>query len=165
MKTLITSAILFTALAVNAIVIDLGITTSTPASQKHTLDRLNGQINIYNAAFDTDLATAVMVDSINVDGITKETIAVDIDVTGWSYLSLKWANIEQHYWVGAIDGVITFDSTSFNRNGKMQGLSGYSLFNPTTSNVPDATNTGGILAAAALLISFCKSARGRYQRS
>ena len=165
MKTLITSAILFTALAANAIVIDLGITTAQPASQQHTLDRLNGQIDFYNATSDPDLAQAVLVDSINVDGITKETSAVDIDVTGWSYLSLKWANIEQHYWIGAIDGVITFTSTSFNQNGKMRSLSGYSLFNPTTSNVPDATNTGGILAAAALLISFCKSGRNRYQRS
>lgn len=153
LKTLIAAAVLTSALAAQAVIIDLGITAGSPASQTHTLTRLNGQIDIYNAANNPDLPEALAAgstDTVTPGGGTS----IDLDITGWSYLSLKWGNDEQHYYIGDDSGVVTFNSTVFNENSPRRpalGLSGYSLFNPgTTTTVPDA-GTSVMLLGAGLL--------------
>jgi hypothetical protein len=152
-KTIVAAAILSSALAAQAVIIDLGITAGSPASQAHTLSRLNGQINIYNAAFNPDLPAALLAgstDTVTPGGGTS----IALDITGWSYLSLKWGNSEQHYYIGDDSGVVTFNSTVFNENSRRRpalGLSGYSFFNPgTTTKVPDA-GTSVLLLGAGLL--------------
>jgi hypothetical protein len=157
-KTIVAAAVLTSALAAQAVIIDLGITAGSPASQAHTLSRLNGQINIYNAAFNPDLPAALLAgstDTVTPGGGTS----IALDITGWSYLSLKWGNDEQHYYIGDDSGVVTFNSTVFNligpphnrRPGPFLGLSGYSFFNPgTTTKVPDA-GTSVLLLGAGLL--------------
>jgi len=127
--------------------IDLGITTGQPADLASELVRLNGQIDIYNAAHNPDLPAAVLAgNSGQIDTPTGPT-SINLDVTGWTYLKLKWGNKDQFYFVGDETGVLTFDSTVPNPAGKgFKGLSHYVFYNPTS--VPDAGSSLAFLGLA-----------------
>jgi hypothetical protein len=126
--------------------IDLGQTAGNPANPPNVLVRLNDQITIYNNANTPDLPTAVLAGTMGQGHLTG--LSITLDVTGWTYLSLKWADTDQFYYVGNDSGDITFDSTVFNSNNKPQNLSGYDFFNPTTKTVPDFGSTALMLGAA-----------------
>jgi len=103
-----------------------GFTSS--AYETNDLVRLNDQITIYNNSNTPDLPTAV---SAGGKGPIKATgLSITLDVTGWTYLSLKWADTDQFYYVGNDSGDITFDSTVDNKQGVPQNLSGYDFFKP-----------------------------------
>jgi hypothetical protein len=157
-KSLIAILALSGAFSAQAIPIDLGTQNGAPADQGSRLNRLNTQIDIYNAANNPDLPDAVLAGSFESGSQTGTTIS--IDVTGWTYLVLKWSNNDRYWYVGGDTGVISFPSTSFNQNNQPQDLSGYSLFNPT-SRVPDAGTTlvllgGSLIGLGALRRRFSK---------
>jgi hypothetical protein len=129
-----------------AVPIDLGQTTGSPADLSDALTRLNGQITLYNIANDPDLPTAVLAGGLG--PITATGTSTVLDVTGWTYLCLKWADTDQFYYVGNDSGLLTFNSTVFNGNGQPQGLSGYDFFNPKSSSVPDGGSAAMMLGAA-----------------
>jgi hypothetical protein len=141
--------------------IDLGITAGQPANQEDRLDRLNGQIDAYNlgGGDHTPLPEAVLPGSVKQD-VGGDMKSFTIDVSGWDYLVLKWGNKDQHYFVGDVTGDQTFDSTVLNPSGRGLGLSGYSLFNPGTTRVPDGGASlillGAGLGALGLIRRFVK---------
>jgi VPDSG-CTERM motif len=127
-------------------IIDLGQTDSSPANLANEVVRLQGQIDIYNAANDPDLPDAVLAGAVQVSNLTGTSI--DVDITGWTYIKLAWDGRDQFYFVGDETGVLTFNSTVFNQNGQPQNLSHYALFNPTGVGVPDGGTTVMLLGAA-----------------
>jgi hypothetical protein len=129
-------------------IIDLGQTDSSPADLQSELDRLNGQIDIYNAANDPDLAAAVLAGAFKVDASSDGITSIDIDITGFAYIKLAWDGKDQFYFVGDETGVQTFDSTVFNQNNQPQALSHYALFNPGGNGVPDGGSTVALLGVA-----------------
>jgi hypothetical protein len=122
----------------NAIPIYLGSQAGEPASAEQRLVRLNQQIDLYNSTYSPDLPTAVIEGNSQIEDQTGTSITVD--VTGWSYLVLKWAHDDFYWYVGGDTGSLLFESQSFNEKGNAQDLSGYGLFNPTT-RVPDGAST------------------------
>jgi hypothetical protein len=145
---IITGAALLFAANVNAAIINLGQADGSPADAQSQLDRLNIQINIYNAANNPDLAAAVLLGALTGQANGSGVLNINVDVTGWSYLVLKWANTDQFYYLNGATGVVNFASTVFNGNGQPQGLSGYSLFNPGRTTVPDGGSSVLMLGAA-----------------
>ena len=123
--------------------IDLGITTGQPSGLANELVRLNQQIDAYNAANNPDLPAAVLAGAVDTQTPTGPT-SIDVDITGWTYIKLKWNGNDQFYYVGDETGVLHFDSTIFNKgSGQPEGLSHYALFNPTS--VPDAGSSLALL--------------------
>ena len=133
---------------VSATIIDLGITTGQPADLQSELTRLNGQIDLYNASHDPDLETATLAGAVEVDTPLGPT-SIDVDVTGFCYIKLKWDGHDQFYFVGDDPGSHTFNSTVFNTgNGSPEGLSHYVLYNCEHNNVPDSGTTAMLLGSA-----------------
>jgi hypothetical protein len=131
-----------------AAIIDLGITTGQPADLQSELDRLNGQIDLYNASHDPDLETAILAGAVEVDTPTGP-VSIDVDVTGFCYIKLKWDGHDQFYFVGDDPGIQHFDSTVFNTgNGNPEGLSHYVLYKCEGNNVPDSGTTAMLLGSA-----------------
>ncbi|MBN1569549.1 MAG: hypothetical protein JXA73_17020 [Acidobacteria bacterium] len=125
---------------------DLGLWTPPGGAQDAAaqLAFLNSTVlPAYNAAYDPDLPAAVYgTDNIEEGDVYRgvsfgdETILITLDVSGWTYLKLKWDGMWQFYYVaGLSDEPITFYSTAFNKNDEPQALSHYTYFGPTT--VPD----------------------------
>lgn len=145
LKSFLLAAALLSGLpSANATIIDLGQTIGSPASLSTEVARLNGQIDIYNLANSASLSYATLVGSpaqVNASGTS-----ITLDVTGWSYLLLKWANTDQFYYVGGNSGSLLFNSTVLNQNEQPQDLSGYEFFN--SANVPDGGSTAMMLGAA-----------------
>ena len=139
----------------HAVLIDLGQAGGNPANQESRLDRLNDRIDLYNADTDPDLPEAELEGSFKTD--SDAGTSVDIDVTGWSYLVLKWANLDHYWYVGDASGVLTFTSTVFNQNDQPQDISGFSLFNPgdepPPNTVSDSGATFGLLGLAVAMIA------------
>ncbi len=140
-------------------VIDLGIYTkadlfavtgSNGADVANELAFLNlGIIPTYNAANNPDIPTATLGDSTgNTSGGGGTSIT--LDVTGWTYLLLKWDGEFQYIYLHGESGLMTFNSTVFNTAGQPQGLSGYVFFGPT---VPDGGATIFLLGAALIGLS------------
>jgi hypothetical protein len=128
-------------------IIDLGQTQSNPANLANEVVRLQGQIDTYNAANNTDLPDAELAGAVQVSNLTGTSISIDI--TGWTYIKLAWDGMDQFYYVGDETGVLTFNSTVFNQNGEPQNLSHYALFNPfTPPGVPDGGTTVMLLGVA-----------------
>jgi hypothetical protein len=127
-------------------IIDLGQTDSSPANLANEVVRLQGQIDLYNAANDPDLPDATLVGAVQVQASSDGLTSIDIDITGWTYIKLAWDGVDQFYFVGDETGVLTFNSTVFNNQGQPQALSHYALFNPT--GVPDGGTTVMLLGAA-----------------
>jgi hypothetical protein len=134
--------------------IDLGQAPGSPANLSSVLGRLNTAITAYNALYNPDLAAAVLAGAVanTSSGVTT----ININITGWSYIALKWADTDQFYYVGADTGTLTFNSTVFNQNSQAQCLSGYSLFNPGVTNhtVPDGGSTALLLGSALSSLSL-----------
>jgi hypothetical protein len=139
------AVLLATVIGAGAIPINLGQTTGSPASFANDLSRLNVQITAYNSLNTPALPTAVSAGGIGPISATGTSIV--LDVTGWTYLSLKWADTDQFYYVGNDSGDLTFNSTVFNGNGQPQNLSGYDFFNPVNASVPDGGLTVVMLGA------------------
>lgn len=119
----------------SAVPIDLGTTTGQPASASEAMNRLNAQIALYNAANGMDLESAVLAGAEKTE-VPGGSTSFLIDVTGWSYLVLKFGPLNQHFYVGDDTGEQSF-TTRF-------GLSNYVFFNPLgepPASVPDAGNT------------------------
>jgi len=87
----------------------------------------------------------------------------NIDVTGWTYLMVKWSDNAYYYYVGGLTGTHTIvNDVEFNKNGVAQNASHYRFFGPEpTTDVPDAGSSvillGGALAALAGMSRFRKS--------
>ena len=122
----------------SATIIDLGQTESNPANLPNILDRLQGRIDLYNASHDPDLVDAVLAGAAKTD---QGGLAIDIDVTGWTFLVLAWDGKDQMYFVGDETGIQHFESTVFNQNDKPQALSHYALFNVHGVATPDGGTT------------------------
>lgn len=74
----------------------------------------------------------------------SEDISYTVDVTGYTYLLGKFANLVSHVWyIGDLSGDQTLPEN-------VRGLSHITLFNATTSEVPDA-GTSVMLLGAGLL--------------
>ncbi len=133
---------------VSATIIDLGITTGEPASIAAEFARLTVQIDLYNASHDPDLDPATIAGATEVDTPLGPT-SIDVNVTGFCYIKLKWDGKDQFYFVGDDPGVQHFDSTVFNTgNGNPEGLSHYVLYNCEHNNVPDSGMTAILLGGA-----------------
>ena len=133
-------------ISAGAVPIDLGQTIGSPADFNSALGRLNTQINIYNVANNPDLPLAVAAGGIG--PINATGLSIQLNVTGWTYLCLKWADTDQFYYVGGDTGLLTFNSTVFNTDNRPQGLSGYDFFNPKSTTVPDGGSSMMMLGAA-----------------
>jgi hypothetical protein len=166
-KTLLAIAAICVAVTfqAQAHLVDLGITTGQPASLVEELARLNGQIDAYNAlnpaGGHAPLPDAVLAGAFTEDLPDPTPTSYTIDVTGWDYLVMKWGNKNQHYYIGDLTGDQTFNSTVFNKgSGAGLGLSGYSLFNPGTTSLPDGGASlmllGASLGALGLVRRFVK---------
>jgi hypothetical protein len=129
----------------SATIINLGQTESNPANLENILDRLQGQIDLYNGTHDPDLLDAVLAGAEKTD---VGGLSIDIDVTGWTYLELAWDGKDQFYYVGDETGIQHFQSTVFNKHGVPQALSHYALFNPHGVPTPDGGTTVMLLGAA-----------------
>jgi len=116
-------------------VIDLGaytsdeiqaVTGSPSASESNELAFLQYLITGYNADNDPNLPDATFgTDNINTPQGPKE---FDLDLSGWSYVLLKYGNNFQYYFIEP--------GTSVEHFGPFEnGLSHYTFFNPTA--VPD----------------------------
>ena len=130
---------------VSATIIDLGQTTGQPADIDSEFARLTGQINLYNTNNDPDLPAAIRAGAVEVDTPTGPT-SVDVDVTGFCYIKLKWDGVDQFYFVGDDPGLQHFDSTVFNSgNGNPEGLSHYVLYKCEGQTTPDGGATAALL--------------------
>jgi hypothetical protein len=80
---------------------------------------------------------------------------ISIDVTGWSFLVLKWGEINYHFYVGDSSGVQTFKGTA--------PLASYSTFFAASVpvSVPDAGSSALLLAAGVLPLAVF---RRRFRR-
>ncbi len=106
---------------------------------------LNDAIDAYNASHNPDLPEATYgTDNIDYGGVTSVTL----DVSGWTYIKLKWDGMYQFYYIAGEDEV-TFDSTVFNQNDQPQALSHYTLFGPTS--VPDGDPSTLVLLGVAVM--------------
>lgn len=131
-----------------AVPINLGQTTGSPASPSDELTRLDGQISSYNSANSASLPTGTITgDSGDVTTGSGGT-SITVNVSGWDYIVLKWADTDQYYYIGTTTGNYTFNSTVFNGNDQPQALSHYALFNPVSTSVPDGGSTALLLGAA-----------------
>jgi hypothetical protein len=127
-------------ISASATPINLGQATGSPADDGSILVRLNSAITAYNLVNTPHLPTAILSGAL--DGSANGVTSVAVNITGWAYIALKWADTDQFYYVGGSTGTLTFNSTVFNGNGQPQALSGYTLFNPgTPSTTPDAAST------------------------
>ena len=148
---ILSATVLFSA-STQATPINLGQADGSPADLQSALDRLNTAISAYNAVYNPDLPAAVLAGAIA--GSATGVTSVNVDITGWAYIVLKWANTDQYYYVGGDTGVLTFNSTVFNQNQVPQNLSGYSLYNPGTRTVPDGGFTVLLLGSAVSVLSL-----------
>jgi hypothetical protein len=92
-------------------------------------------------------------------GATGTSLA--IDVTGWTYLMVKWANDSYYYYVAGLGEVDVVNDVVFNDNGKAQNASHYRLFVGNDRNVPDGGLTLGLLG---LGLTFVEGLRRRINR-
>jgi hypothetical protein len=117
-------------------VIDLGKYDIGPASEANELNYLNNIIiPAYNLANDPDLPLATY-GTDNSPTAPGGTNSITLDVSGWSYILLKWGTMSQYYYIEPGTTSFTFDSTVFNTgSGAPLGLSHYTFFGPTA--VPD----------------------------
>ncbi|MGE3310231.1 MAG: hypothetical protein AB7O66_09705, partial [Limisphaerales bacterium] len=122
-------------------------TPGSPSSLEREAQRLDHFINLHNGDPSTapDGNTYVSVAGANVpttdlpeaDGtstgqIQGGWISASIDVTGWEYLMVKWANNAFYYFVGDLTGVHTLlNDVQFNKKGVAQEASHYRLFGGT----------------------------------
>lgn len=103
--------------------------------------------------------TTLSADSLVNQGQTSASgKSLSVNVTGYTYLLVKWGNVDELYYVGGVDGLISF-SNDVNNNG----ASHYDLFTGTSpqpqdqqhSPAPEAASTmmllGGALTSLALV--------------
>ena len=139
--------ILAATLTSHAIPINLGQTGGSPAGPSDELVRLDNQISMYDEAYDANLPAGTLTGSPG--QVAGSGTAISLNVTGWDYILLKWADTDQFYYLGTTTGSVTFDSTVFNGNNQPQALSHYEFFNPyTPTSVPDGGSTAVLLGAA-----------------
>ena len=81
----------------------------------------------------------------NVDGTT-------ISVTGFTYLLAKYGTRAEVWYIGGLTGSQTIPLTGSNGNG----TSHYSLYNLTTTQVPDGGVTAGLLGLAMLGVGYLR---------
>ena len=143
-----------------AALIDLGYTGGQPASVAAELNRLNGQIGVYNLANDPDLTLAT---SPLWGGIKTETpnggTSITLDLNGEGYLLLKYGPVDRFYYFN-FDTLTaqTFNSDVYDFNNyefpfatpNAAGLSHYTTFTP----VPEPATWW---AGACLLLPFAAS--------
>jgi hypothetical protein len=116
-------------------VIDLGVydknaveavTGSPSASIENETEFLNYLIGQYNILNDPDLAMATFgTDNIDTPAGPK---SFDLDLTGWSYVLLKYGDNFQYYYIEPGTTSVSFGPLRY-------GLSHYAFFGPTA--VPD----------------------------
>lgn len=115
-------------------------------SEKDQLAVLNAWLFEYNATTEPDLPAPATYGSENIgfpkDGLTT----IDLDVSGFNYLKIKWSGKWQYYYIGGLTGEYRFDSTVKNQNGKDQAGSHYTFFMPT--RVPDGGATLWLMGSA-----------------
>jgi len=117
--------------------IDLGV-YDAPNNPENELTLLNSLIPTYNLANDPDLPLALGFEKTeNQSGISNE-----IDLTGWSYIGLKYATSIQYWYVAGLDSW-TFTTP--------QDLSHYTLFGPEPTNKTPEAGATAILLGTALL--------------
>jgi protein with PEP-CTERM/exosortase system signal len=79
---------------------------------------------------------------------------LNLDVTNWTYLLAKYADVS---YVWNVANLTTVDIPATLNNGQGNGLSHYILFNPTTpTGVPDGGTTAGLLGLAMLGIGYLR---------
>ncbi len=85
--------------------------------------------------------------------------SLSIDVTGWTYLLVKWASNDYFYYVGDLTGVVTVNNdVQFNPgNGRPQNASHYRLFNDDPgTRVPDGGTTVALLGLGMLGVAAAR---------
>jgi len=143
----ISLAMLASTVTSHAIPINLGQTGGEPASPGDELTRLDNQISMYDEEHDANLPAGTLTGSPG--QVSGSGTAITLNVTGWDYILLKWADTDQFYYLGTTTGNVTFDSTVFNNNDQPQALSHYEFFDPVANpSVPDGGSTVMLLGAA-----------------
>lgn len=88
--------------------------------------------------------------------------SASVDVTGWTYLVAKYGTAAHVWYVGDLTGAQDVPLNGFGgfhpKTGEPQinGQSHYSLYNPTTTTVPDGGATAGLLGLAMLGLGYLR---------
>lgn len=137
--------------SLRANIIDLGIwdIPSGGENAAKELAFLNSTVlPAYNATHNPDLAVATF-GTENINAQNDNILSIELDLTGWSYLKLKWGHQWQFYSVAGENGSTLFASTVLNPNGfEYQALSHYTFFGPETAHTPDGGSTLLLLGSA-----------------
>lgn len=150
---------LFITINAKANIIDLGAwdIPSGGESAAKELAFLNSTVlPAYNAAHNPDLLAATFgTENINVPD--DDILSIALDVTGWSYVKLKWGKQWQFYSVAGESGSILFASTVLNPNEiDYQALSHYTFFGPETVHTPDGGSTLLLLGSALIGVGLIR---------
>lgn len=149
---------LFITVNAKANLIDLGvwdIPSGGESAAKELLFLNSTVLPAYNLAHNPDLVAATFgTENFNVpdDGV----LSIELDVTGWSYLKLKWGHQWQFYSVAGESGSILFASTVYNSNDEYQDLSHYTFFGPETVHTPDGGSTLLLLGSALIGVGLIR---------
>jgi hypothetical protein len=90
--------------------------------------------------------------------VTGEPLNITLDLTGWSYVKLKWGHNWQFYYIAGETGDREFESTGLNQNGGQQALSHYTFFGPSQNRVPDGGSTLMLMGLALSGLAVLKQA-------
>jgi VPDSG-CTERM motif len=86
------------------------------------------------------------------DSLTGTSYTIDLGAGGYEYLLMKWDGKDVYYDISGLTGEITVTNDLVsNQAGVVQNLSGYKLFDSSTS-VPDGGSTAALLGSA--LVAF-----------
>ncbi|HXG48461.1 MAG TPA: VPDSG-CTERM sorting domain-containing protein [Methylomirabilota bacterium] len=124
-----------------------GLTPAAPDGNTYTLD--------FGTSVFPPLPPLPGYDGNSTGQIGAAATSLSIDVTGWEYLMVKWANDSYYYYVGGLTGTHTVvNDVVFNNKGKPQDASHYRFFGGT-HGVPDGGSTllllGSVLTGLTLL--------------
>lgn len=129
----------------------LGSTPGAPSGETNSLNRLQELVNEYNGVppaglpADFTLSPGAQVPAPLIPNPISTTsdsgggvTSFDLDVTGYTYLHVKWANQSYYYYVGGLSGVHTVSNdVQFNPSQQPQNASHYNLYEGESNDVPE----------------------------
>lgn len=127
-----------------------GLTPAAPDGNTYTLD--------FGSSVFPPLPPLPAHDGSSTGQIGAAATSLSIDVTGWEYLMVKWANDSYYYYVGGLTGTHTVvNDVVFNSRGRAQNASHYRFFTKTqTHGVPDGGSTLLLLGSVLTGIAFLR---------
>jgi hypothetical protein len=99
-----------------------------------------------NPGLDVPAGPLALPESAGRFNLATSNTTLDLGTGGFTYIVAKFGQDSEAFYLGGLTGEITLNNLTGNQNG----LSGYTLFNPGTTRVPDGGATVALLGAGLL---------------